>query len=93
MIADLTCIHREAISLRWHKLAFFRKEIYEFGSRHVGSRAGIESLILAKAGLDGIYEFLLTGVSVSLHHVEYFMSVSHIFLVYKFMVEKFTLNF
>lgn len=91
MIADLANIHCEVISLRWHELAFCREEIYELGSRHIGGRAGIISLILAKAGLDGFYEFLLTCVSVSLHHVEYFMSVNHFFLVYKFKVEKFTI--
>lgn len=81
MLADLARINGKAIGLSRHKLAFGIEEVDKLSSRHVSGRAGIESLLLAKAGLDGIYKFLLTYVSISLHHVEYFVSVCHIILL------------
>ncbi len=81
VVADLGCVNRETVGFRCrHKFSAALKEVYEFDSGKVFRRTGAEFLVRPKAFNDSIDEFLLRGITVALHHVEYFMSVCHVVL-------------
>ncbi len=87
MIADFRYVHSKVIfSGSGHKLAAGFQKIDKFRRGHTRRRARIEPFILAETPDNLIYELLFRRITVSLHHVEYFVSMYHIRIVLLFPV-------
>lgn len=75
MVAYLRDVHCESL-VHGHKLTPVLKEFHQFRCRHILRRAGVEPFLRPESVIDSLHQALFS-ISVSLHHVEYFMSVNH----------------
>lgn len=83
MLANLRRVHRERSSIGRFELAARLKKFYQLGRAHASGGACTKLLVGSKLLLYGRYKLLARGVTVALHHVEDFVSVCHVLIIFR----------
>lgn len=83
VVADFRRVYCEVIFFAArHELSALFQKIYKLRCGHATRRAGVEAFVLTEPFDNGVYELSFCSVTVSLHHMEYFVSVYHILFVF-----------
>ena len=80
MVANPAFVYGKSIATRRHKLAASLQELHKLLGIQTLCRASLKPCVGSKLVYNGLYETFTRWVTVASHHLEYFMSVYHIFL-------------